>query len=84
MVYCVRVAPSRDGVRFQDRIGPGGPAGRAWQEWVIVLSILALAGIGVGAIWGPTIHHWIGEMRGDQPAEKPGSPGLAEPGGPQL
>jgi hypothetical protein len=40
----------------QDRAASGGSR---WQEWVIVLSIAALAVIGVVSIWGGSIRRWV-------------------------
>ncbi|HWM88144.1 MAG TPA: hypothetical protein VNO33_19960 [Kofleriaceae bacterium] len=43
-------------------------AGSRWHEWVIVLSIVTLAAIGVTAIWGGSIRRWIGSSGDERPA----------------
>lgn len=43
-----------------------------WHDWVIALSIAALAVAGVLALWGKTLHRWI---EGDTASQ----PGGAEP-----
>lgn len=49
-----------------------------WQEWVILLGIVGLFAVGVGAIWGGTIHRWI-DRGGD---EAPADPAPAAPAAP--
>ncbi|HKE16123.1 MAG TPA: hypothetical protein VKB80_14705 [Kofleriaceae bacterium] len=45
----------------------GIAAGSRWHEWIIVISIAALAAIGVASIWGGSIRRWINSSS-DRPA----------------
>jgi hypothetical protein len=54
-----------------------------WQEWVIVVAIVALGGVGVAAIWGKDIKHLFRpESDEPKPQERPEAPAVPPPPGP--
>jgi hypothetical protein len=50
-----------------------------WQEWVIVLSIFALGGVGVWTIWGPDLRRLVKPDEAAAPAEAPAAAPAAPP-----